>query len=608
MTFQTRRSYLFLIPLILILILSVQCGNDSSVGPGPEPPPQNSASKTIDENGGELALGDEAWVNIPAGALDSALVITITRVLEPLNPPANYVSQGAAYSFTPHRYPFNVPVTIGVTYDGDAADPSMVRLDDDADNSWEPVGGADCSDGTATCSSSTFSILSVTSFQALDEVYVSTDSQGPNAAGTREDPLASISGGIEASLAAGAPYPPVMVASGTFAELVEFAEGVSVQGGLDGETWEYSSEPVSYSIVDLGPNYARATGITDSTRIAGLVLVARDATVESTSSVALHVVDCAEGLRFVNCRFIAGKGADGSSGNNGSKGGDGGRGGDAGENEPVHWHGGAGGSGSLAGGGGGNGCVAIPGIMGAAGAGFMCGGLGGSGAIPPSVAIVGGNGGWGGNGANGARGTSDGVASSDGWWPSYAGNGNGGAVGCGGGGGGGGSHLWDVNSAMGGGGGGGGGYGGAPGSGGRGGGSSFAVFLWDSSPVFVNCEFYSGEGGHGGKGGDGGERGLGGDPGISYGGSWSDRGARGGYGGHGGLGGSGGGGAGGNSFCVYRFGSVCENADFSACNTWDFHPGPVGRGGAGGQAVDSISEGVQAPRGDDGLSGIIGPE
>ncbi len=608
MKLRTPGSSFFLISFAIILILSVQCGNEDSVGPDPDPSLHTSVSRTIDENGGEVALGNEAWVTIPPGALDSALVIKITREPDPLNPPANYVSKGFAYSFTPHRYPFNLPVTIGVTYDSEAADPGMMRLDDDTDASWEPVGSADCTEGTATCESSTFSILSVTSFQPLEEVYVSTDSQGPYSAGTSDDPLPTISAGIQTSLAAGVPYPPVKVAAGTYDEFIEFAEGVSIQGGLDGETWEHPSEAGSNTVVGRGNVSAYAVGITESTRIAGLVVVAYDATVSSTSSIALRVVDCGEGLKFVNCRFMSGRGADGSPGSDGSKGGDGGRGGDAGIGQPVRWHGGAGGTGPLVGGGGGNGCWLIPGIMGAAGGGWMCGGLGGSGAIPPSVAIVGGNGGWGANGANGSKGTTDGTAAMDTWSPSYAGNGSQGAVGCGGGGGGGGSHLTDVNWAMGGGGGGGGGNGGGPGTGGRGGGSSIAVYLWNSSPVFEDCQFYSGEGGRGGIGGNGGDRGIGGDPGISYGGSLSDKGARGGWGGHGGLGGSGGGGAGGNSFCVYRFGTACLNADFSGCNTWDFHPGQVGRGGAGGQAVDHISEGTQAPRGDDGLSGIIGPE
>ena len=189
MKLRSFRSNFFIIFIVVTLILSVQCGNEDSVGPDPDPSLHVSVSKTIDENGGEVALGDEAWVTIPPGALDSALVITITREADPLNPPANYVSKGFAYSFMPHRYTFNLPVTIGVAYDSEAADPGMVRLDDDVDTSWEPVGSADCTEGTATCNSSTFSILSVTSFQALEEVYVSTDSQGPSAAGTRDDPL-----------------------------------------------------------------------------------------------------------------------------------------------------------------------------------------------------------------------------------------------------------------------------------------------------------------------------------------------------------------------------------------------------------------------------------
>jgi len=598
------------------------------MAPEPGPLPQNSVSKTIDQHGGDLALGNEAWVNIPPGALDGALKITITKLASPPNPPANYVSRGAGYSFTPHKQIFNVPVTIGIIYETDAAlsDPSMVRLDDDADNSWASVDSAVCAEGIATCTSSTFSILSVTSFQPLQEVYVSSSSQGPNAAGTRDDPLPTISAGIAAAQAAAQPFPPVKVAAGIYEETLEFAEGVSIEGGLDEETWESSADPTSYSIVDLGRSAAIATGITDSTHITGLVLRAASARVgapaDSVNSVALRLVNCREGLLFENCRFLAGDGAAPSQADSGDAGADGGDGKPAGNNGGTiynghHMEGGPGGTinGGYNGGKGGNAVYVGWGYQGGHGQGnkvSVCGGgCGGLGAWAPPLAVgsfVGGYGPSGTNGLNGAGGTNAGVEMETGWRPTRAGNGTGGEDGCGGGGGGGGLLL--ITGGMGGGGGGAGGTGGGGALGGRGGGSSFAVYLWESSPVFVNCEFVAGAGGHGGKGGDGGNRGEGGKGGVSYGSTnlWII-GGNGGAGGNGGFGGSGGGGAGGHSYCVYRVGTECENADFSACNIWDWHSGAYGRGGSGGQASNGLNaEGIQADPGANGTSGFIGPE
>ncbi|MCK4774099.1 MAG: hypothetical protein KAT30_04915, partial [Candidatus Krumholzibacteria bacterium] len=270
-----RKLFFVIILLAFCLSISLQCSDDAvAPEPDPEPPTQNSVSKTIDQNGGTVALDSEAWVIIPPGALDSALVITITRIADALNPPANYISRGASYGFTPHSYTFNDSVTIGITYEPDTvlAAPSMVKLDSDADNSWETVPGARCVAGTVIYKSLTFSILSVNSFQPLEEVYVSIFSQGPSAAGTRGDPLPTISAGIAAAQGAGQPYPPVLVATGTYEESLVLADGVSIQGGLDPETWEFPAEPIEYSVVDLNTTAASAAGITHTTSIAGLVL------------------------------------------------------------------------------------------------------------------------------------------------------------------------------------------------------------------------------------------------------------------------------------------------------------------------------------------------
>jgi hypothetical protein len=136
------------------------------------------------------------------------------------------------------------------------------------------------------------------------------------------------------------------------------------------------------------------------------------------------------------------------------------------------------------------------------------------------------------------------------------------------------------------------------------------VFLWYSNPVFIECEFVAGKGGAGGVGGNGGARGEGGKGGTSYGSTnIYVIGGNGGAGGNGGFGGSGGGGAGGHSYCVYRVGDICDNADFSRCHIWDWHPGEFGRGAQGGQATNyRDAEGIRADPGTDGKTGFFGPE
>lgn len=599
--------YVLLIPLA---VLCAQCSSDDTTGLEPSPIPPG-VSETIGPDGGEVWLGTEAWVIIPPLALDHEVEISIARVESPPELPGNHILRGSAYSFTPHGQVFDLPVEINISYtpDATAVGMSAMRLDGEVDVTWAPVSGTRLADGIATIDATTFSILCVTSLRELDAVFVSNSSRGQDAEGSRGDPLLTITEGIQTSQSLGAPYPPVMVATGVYQEAISFVEGISIQGGLDEVTWEPSTEDGARTIVELGTSTARASGINELTEISDLVLVAANATAPAANSVTLHVTDCGEGLQFTNCTFQAGDGADGDAGipvPNGVAGGDGGN---AGVNyNGDHKLGGAGGTGpdNHGGGKGGDGAY-TGGWPGQAGypAGLSCagwGGMGGAGLLPPWTApFPGANGLGGGGGAHGAGGGNDQEGESSGWLAIVApNNAIGGAPGCGGGGGGGGFYVGP--GGNGGGGGGGGGYGGPPGLGGEGGGSSFAIYLWESAPVFVNCEFITGEGGNGGKGGDGGAGGAGGTGGASVGGAnfWVNGGV-GGSGGGGGGGGSGGGGAGGHSFCVYRFGVRCEFADFSGCREEDWHPGTAGLGAPGGN-------GAEARRGADGNKGRTGPE
>lgn len=580
-----------LLVLGLCVAFSLRCADDS-VAPGPVPSDRVCASRVIGPDGGAVTLG-RARVVIPPGALDYSLEISICEVPSPPNPPANHTLASIGYSFEPYHYEFKESVTVYIDYDTSTAHPSLGRLDNDFDVRWEFVGGTACSDGVAAWKGRMLGIYAVTDFLALKEVYVSTRSKGVNAAGTRDDPLPTISAGINASVGAGTPYPSVYAATGTYQDNISLVSGVSVYGGYDGASWE----PVvgARSVVALGTAAVYGEDITDTTRITNIDFRRGDASAPSANSVALHLVSCGEQLQFEGCRFEAGNGADGSKG---SDGGDGGRGASGGSASDVK--GGAGGAGCNAGGKGGDGAWMIGG-NGEAGEGPNAGSGGGGTIVVIVVTVrdaqVGGNGGFGSPGPHGFGGSSTGAATRDGWIPSSGANGTAGTCGSGGGGGGGAASY--IGPGGGGGGGGGGGHGGGGGQGGRGGGSSLAVYLFESKPVFTNCEFVAGAGGTGGSGGNGGSGGSGGDGGICD-ISWGQElGAKGGKGGWGGNGGGGQGGPGGLSYCIYRAGSVSYSVTI---NGGVFTAGTAGDGGPGGFRGDS-----QALAGHKGLAGEVGP-
>jgi len=587
-----RHSSLSRLPLLLGLLVLVQCG-DNPTSPPRRPAAEPSVSKIFDRSGGELALGDEAWIVIPPGALDDSLKVTITKKASPPNLPANFALAGYGYSFEPHHYEFVLPVTVHTVYDTTVAAPSMVKTDDDFDRYWDFLGDASCEDGVASCSAATLGLYGVARFRALETVHVATGSRGMHATGESDDPLPTITAGIEASLQAGRPYPPVLVAAGDYTESLTLHPGISIHGGRDPGTWASVND--AWSVVDLGMTATYGSGITDTTVVSGLDLRAANTAPPVINSVALQLVSCGEELRFVRCRFLAGRGTDGSRGLDGSDTSSGSRGFNA-----SGASGGDGGPGHHRGGRGGDGKYLIDGQRGTAGEGPYPGGggVGGSGFTREDTGESGFNGGSGDDGANGTGGSSDGLAPATGWVPALGGNGRAGAHGSGGGGGGGAmSTIW---AGGGGGGGGSGGWGATGGFGGRGGGSSFAVYLYDAFPVFERCEFFSGDGGDGGPGGDGGRGGGGGGGGTGATLGFV-KGGDGGRGGRGGHGGGGQGGPGGSSFCIYRAGSACRDLTLIQAA---FAFGAAGAGGEGGHAART---GTAADEGAMGQTGEISP-
>jgi hypothetical protein len=432
--------------------------------------------------------------------------------------------------------------------------------------------------------------------KARSTIYVSVADGVLGGAGTRESPLATISEGIARSEEQGSPYSPIYVAVGHYLESPILQDGISIYGGLDPDTWQRIDD--AHSVVHCGHVPVVASEISLPTEISGIAIRSEDALTPGSSSIALHADTCSSLLHFRDCRFVAGRGADGEPGRSGRR--TTGRGAH-GESGRLGYQGGAGGPAGDGDGPGGSGGA------GGFGAGAGWPGAAGHGGTPPGTGggREGGDGDEGRSGTMGAVGSHGAEAPRDGnvvarWWrPGRGGDGEPGEPGNGGGGGGGGAGAVIGDTAYtggGGGGGGAGGAGGAPGKGGTGGGASFAVYLFDASPLFDHCTFISRDGGDGGPGGNGVEGRPGGNGGSGADGElMAGRGGAGGAGGPGGAGGGGAGGAGGPSRGLYRAGTSTPTLRGSP----RFELGSGGRGGAGGRDGNAEST---APTGPDATS------
>jgi hypothetical protein len=432
-------------------------------------------------------------------------------------------------------------------------------------------------------------------------IFVSTSGSN-SASGTRDAPLASIGAALTmAQSTSGLDH--IYVATGQYEEQVILANGVSIFGGYDESSdWARiggATSRIFYSATSGTMIAVQGAGITSPTVLGTLEIATGDAPGQGQSNYALHCNDCSA-LEIRNSQITSGaasRGADGSSGTSGFTAF--GRG----------YNGTTGGTGSCDGSGYGRG-----GFGGSSGCG-RTGGSGGDGGREGSNAgqagrygnygIYGGyagssndgDGGGGGTGTSGSHGSNgqggSGGNVSGGFWAGDGGlvgtsgeHGNGG--GGGGGGGGQGGTFVNDGSGNGGGGGGGGGCGGLGGIGGEAGGSSFGLFLVNSTGATLeNNVITSGNGASGGDGGDGGF-GSGGGSGLGGGRYCTSEvggGGTGGSGGDGGSGGHGGGGAGGNSYGIYRHNTTLTLPGTNAISTGQPGTGGTSSGNNGSPGV-----------------------
>ncbi len=143
----------------VILFAAFGCGDDNNSCPLPDAGGV-TASQLIGPEGGEIALASGGKVEIPAGALSEAMMITIAEAADPKPLPLGLDAAGKTLSFTPHGTEFDEPVTITLPFDDDDATAVFpMKLEDDDDESWEAVvAGVDKESDAIKVTTSTFSV------------------------------------------------------------------------------------------------------------------------------------------------------------------------------------------------------------------------------------------------------------------------------------------------------------------------------------------------------------------------------------------------------------------------------------------------------------------
>ncbi len=452
-------------------------------------------------------------------------------------------------------------------------------------------------------------------------IFVSQSGSDETGDGSMDNPFRNVNTGVFSAINSGKIH--VYVSEGTYFERVQLLDTISVYGGYRQlvTSGELNEAPLGWkraithtSIFQGGQVGLDANLLMHPTTLQFVTIYADNGSDSNKSSYGIYSRS-SNGLVLENVRVFAGAGREGAYAFNGGENGEVGYSGTSGQsgreddstfycNKEGRPNVGVGGRSNCdaTGGNGGYSCKtggsSCAGYTGGSGVGGAEGGPGHTG----SYGSQGQSGSDGYNGAQGEGGTNEGYLTEGLWEPNDGQHGSAGGNGGGGGGGGGGgsSHSTLTCEDWGGtgGGGGGGGCGGTGGGGGEGGGSSFALFLYDSSPFIISCEFNTDNGGNGGNGRQGGEGGRGGDG--APGGEGYDEGKAGGPGGNGGWGGdggSGGGGAGGLCIGIYRAGTSQPTMDGE--NTFS-----LGRPGFGGSPGDA----VYGYDGEDGFKADVYPE
>jgi hypothetical protein len=388
----------------------------------------------------------------------------------------------------------------------------------------------------------------------------------------------------------------VLAAGGSFQELIELRDGVSIYGGYDAdngwvrdtESRETIIEPEASAFGSSTQHYKSviADGLTEPITIDHVTVLGVDATNPGASSYAVWVHGC-DDLTISNSKFHSGAGADGTDGIDGITPTDascnaaGGAGGPANNSEVQCANLGAAASGDP----GNDGTQSNSGGTGGNGGAHSCGATAAGCSTTPGDGGTVLNGAAGTSGDNGEHGTPHGEIVGSEWSPAPMAEATSGGDGGGGGGGGaGGDCAKTASTARGGAGGhgGDGGCGATEGRNGMNGGGSFGLFIVDSTVIIDGGEVIQLAAVQGGAGGDGAAGQEAPDTGWTAGseagslGGASD-GGNGGFGGDGGPSGGGAGGCGGPTFGIASYAS-----DVTVLGVLNETPSQGAQGGDGG--------------------------
>ena len=185
----------FYLGLVGALGLALSCSDSKSDDSG-----LTSDATKIGNDGGAVK-GDDASVDVPAGALSEATKIGVAVSDVDVAPPEGYALVGTPIAFTPHGLSFDVPVTLTLPYSSSSNTLAVLRLEDEQDTTWDVVEGGTFADGSATVDVSTFSIYAVAAAASAPDGSGGAGGTSSGMAGAAPDDA----GGAPAVAAGGAP-------------------------------------------------------------------------------------------------------------------------------------------------------------------------------------------------------------------------------------------------------------------------------------------------------------------------------------------------------------------------------------------------------------------
>jgi len=142
------------------------CSSDSTAPVGSSP--GNGVTTTIGDQGGEVEVNG-ASLQVPEGALSEDTQIGVERLSGDAAAdfrallPADQALASPIYVFTPHGSQFEAPVTITLDYSPGSPNLSVLRLDDEQDQTWQVISeDVTFAGGEASFETTHFSLIVVT--------------------------------------------------------------------------------------------------------------------------------------------------------------------------------------------------------------------------------------------------------------------------------------------------------------------------------------------------------------------------------------------------------------------------------------------------------------